>query len=109
MTREEAIQNLKSHKSAFQHDFGWDFSTTEALDMAIEALKDKYIIHADGHIEPLRKEACWVPIDQEPHETWKCGLCGFVLDTSSWRNPEVCRDSYKYCPSCGAKMKNADE
>lgn len=56
-------------------------------------------------VTPEQKKGVWVAIDQEPHETWECGLCGFVIDASSWRNPEERRDSYKYCPHCGAKME----
>lgn len=54
---------------------------------------------------PKQRTGHWVEIDEEPHETWECGLCGFVIDAGSWRNPEACRDSYKYCPNCGAKME----
>ena len=60
-------------------------------------------------VTPKQRTGAWIGIDEEPHETWECGLCGFVIDASSWRNPEARRDSYKYCPSCGARMEGESE
>ncbi len=68
----------------------------------------EYRVYADGRIEPEQKTSAWVAIDQEPHETWECGLCGFVIDGSGCIDPDAYRDIYKYCPNCGAKME-ADE
>lgn len=66
-----------------------------AIHSAIEELKQ-------------RKTSVWVAIDQEPHETWECGLCGFVIDGSCCIDPDEYRDIYKYCPNCGAKMESEE-
>lgn len=55
-------------------------------------------------VTPKQKTSVWVAIDQEPHETWECGLCGFVIDGSGCIDPDEYRDIYKYCPHCGCKM-----
>jgi len=60
-------------------------------------------------VTPKQKTSVWVGIDQEPHETWECGLCGFVIDGSGCINPDKYRDIYKYCPHCGAKMESEDK
>ena len=56
-------------------------------------------------VTPKQKKGVWVAIDQEPHETWECDLCGFVIDGSGCIDPDEYRDIYKYCPNCGAKMQ----
>lgn len=60
-------------------------------------------------VTPKQRTSVWVGIDQEPHETWECGLCGFVIDGSGCIDPEEYRDIYKYCPNCGAKMEGVSE
>lgn len=49
MTREEQIAELIRHRKEVQNDFGWNTSTLNALDAAIEALK----------AEPNIKEKAW--------------------------------------------------
>ena len=50
------------------------------------------------------KTGHWIAIDEEPHEVWECDHCGFVIDGSGCIDPYDYRDTYKYCPNCGAKM-----
>ena len=40
-TIDDAVANLKRHKEEFKHDFGWNTSTLQSLDMAIKIL-EKY-------------------------------------------------------------------
>ena len=39
MTIDEAINELQKHKNEIQHDFGWNRSTIEAIDFALNALE----------------------------------------------------------------------
>lgn len=82
MTREDAIQIL-STRDAHGVLCGYTSGVTEALDMAIEALKDR------------------------PHGEWKhtitwqpyCSNCEYVFDEDEEYSP-----FWKFCPMCGAEM-----
>lgn len=56
-------------------------------------------------VTPKQKTGCWVEVDDEPHEVWECDHCGFVIDGSGCIEPYEYRDTYKFCPNCGAKME----
>lgn len=43
----------------------------------------------------------WVPIDDEPHETFECDNCGFIVEED-----EPAKRLPKYCPECGYRMGN---
>lgn len=109
MTNEQAIGHLAVYLDQAGMDVRLSPEDTAAIAMGIEALKKKYIVHADGRIEPEQKTGVWVAIDQEPHETWECNMCGFVIDGSGCIFPDEYRDTYKYCPNCGAKMMEVDK
>ena len=73
------------------------YGTNRGLSLAIEAIED---------LPPVtQKSGVWVEIDDEPHEVWECNHCGFVIDGSGCIEPYEYRDTYKYCPNCGAYMK----
>lgn len=55
-------------------------------------------------VNPQPKTGHWVDIDEEPHEVWECDHCGFVIDGSGCIDPYDYRDTYKFCPNCGAMM-----
>ena len=55
------------------------------------------------------KTGHWIGIDEEPHEVWECDHCGFVIDGSGCIDPYDYRDTYKYCPYCGARMVEEQE
>lgn len=57
-----------------------------------------------SNIQP--KTGHWIDIDEEPHEDYECDNCGYVVSTYT-ANIEP-HTEYKYCPNCGAKMKEVD-
>ena len=70
----------------------------EMVDAMIEGIQ---------HLPPVKsqpKTGHWVDIDEEPHEVWECDHCGFVIDGSGCIDPYDYRDTYKFCPNCGAMM-----
>ena len=89
MTKEEAIQIL-STRDAHGVLCGYTSGVTEALDMAVEALKDR----------PMGE---WV--DKGGYS--ECSECGEVA-----QNVELCDCVYErltnYCPNCGAMMRRKD-
>lgn len=60
-------------------------------------------------VKPQENTGHWIGIDEEPHEVWECDHCGFVIDGSGCIDPYDYRDTYKYCPYCGAKMIEPQE
>lgn len=57
---------------------------------------------------PIRPKGAWTAIDEEPHETWECDHCGFVIDCSGCVDPTEYRDTFKFCPRCGTEMVKAE-
>lgn len=83
MDNNEAINYLsKEGKSVFHHDA----DMLQALDMAIEALKE-------------RPKGEWTPSFKNIE--YKCSICGRVVNRGAWE--EVTKE-FPYC-HCGAKMK----
>ena len=96
MTREEAIEIVKSAFSAWESEFrvpNDDWSEEhEALDMAIEALKNETILSAD------RPRGKWIIHGEPPWYVRECSECGAKWHQwSGGSNPN-------YCGNCGAKM-----
>lgn len=60
-------------------------------------------------VTPAERTGHWVEIDDEPHEVWECDNCGFVIDGSGCVDAYDYRDTYKFCPNCGAKMFEPQE
>lgn len=90
MTREEAHKKLADHLICFRHDFGWDVSTIQAIEMGIEALS------AD------REKGEWIyneftPDPYNTNHSFKCSECGCVI-----------LEKTKFCPNCGADMRKGD-
>ena len=90
MTNEEAIKRIREHQIIHQTKEPRAIFITEALDMAIEALK----------AEPKRGE--WRHYEGE----LTCSVCGasFYDDIMEYCGDEV----PKFCPNCGAKMFDKD-
>jgi rubrerythrin len=99
MTNQEAIRILDGLKpnTAIAQGNETAYDIGQALSMAIKALEQ----------EP--KTGHWIDTDEEPHEVWECDHCGFVIDGSGCIEPYEYRDTYKYCPNCGAKMFEPQE
>lgn len=60
-------------------------------------------------LEQEPKRGHWIGIDEEPHEVWECDHCGFVIDGSGCIDPYDYRDTYKFCPNCGADMREVEK
>ena len=120
MTREEAIQRLKTTDAC-------DSELCEALDMAIKALEQmpcgdfisrEYVIKLLENTKRTRKEITnriyevqsvspqpkmgrWIYTgDYITDGMLKCSECGFEHDVS---------ERFSYCPNCGAKMQEVEE
>ena len=87
MTREEAIQRLKANRDAMYFP-----ETVKALDMAIEALKDRH-------------KGEWVDIDNY-YRLATCSHCHKVTMFEKWGEYTK---PYNFCPNCGARMKGGDD
>lgn len=94
MNKEEATRLLPRVKLAYgTANFTRDsYTAHEWFETVEKALKQ----------EP--KTGHWIGIDEEPHEVWECDRCGFVIDGSGCIDPYDYRDTYKFCPNCGARM-----
>ena len=57
-------------------------------------------------VMPTRPKGQWIGIDEEPHEDYECGRCGYVCSTFTANIKPS--EEYKYCPNCGAEMKEGD-
>ena len=73
-----------------------------------DAQKFKETIKALSPVTPIRPKGAWTAIDEEPHETWECDHCGFVIDCSGCVDPTEYRDTFKFCPRCGTEMVKAE-
>lgn len=100
MTSEEAIEVLRylDDQCIWQEDciqVGGCNHCKEAINMAIEALKD-------------RPQGKWIKTsDGDGWNDWyvfKCPLCGATIEDRQYRSWE-----YNFCPNCGAKMKGGAE
>ena len=99
MTREEAIQIL-STRDAHGVLCGYTSGVTEAIDMAIEALKEEQI----G--EWVRKEKEINDCDGHRAYYWyECSVCGSSPPKDTWKNEW----HSSYCPNCGARMIGGDD
>lgn len=88
MTKEEAIKIL-STRDAHGVLCGYTSGVTEALDMAIEALRDKpkgeWILECDG--------------GGECDNLYRCSHCGQEVGCEEYDKP-------KFCGECGADMRD---
>ena len=79
--REYIVENQADHEYA------------EPIDMAIEALKKQ------------------IPL--EPIETWYdsfvCPICNGFTTCQKWKNGNPYNAEFKYCPTCGQKLKQEVE
>ena len=53
--------------------------------------------------QPMRKKGQWVPIDDFPHEVWKCDCCGHIYEYED--DPD---ELPNFCPNCGADMREPE-
>lgn len=100
MNTEEAIKVLGNFKRFISGGGATSRTDTEAIDIAIEALKEKPRIKS--------KWVKWWGILEDPEFTVyhtphaKCGNCNTELDPGMvYETPYM-----KFCPICGAEMEN---
>lgn len=99
MKREEAIDIFEHNWTRLENHDYTEEELNEALDMAIEALKQK---PKTGHWE-------WVQYDYNPRlGNWHCSKCRCVIVACVDKNEKSGIPLYKYCPNCGAEMKEGD-
>ena len=101
MTMDEAIQKLRSIYSNIND--GYNYDKLDALEMAIEALKNKSVVHAH-----------WIhKTDEYGIDTITCSKCKEEGDISSfdyyYRGGKIRTADSKFCPHCGALMDEGDE
>ena len=107
MTPEEAISRIKAHMEIHKLKEPQAVYTTEALNMAICALKEVQQYRKIGTVEECR-EAVEKQKPNKPHRNYKkfSGLwckCGWYL------GQKQCLD-IKYCPNCGQAIdENLEE
>ena len=101
MTNEEVIKILKARKDCESESCPSDvacYQCNEAFNVAIETLKQQN-----------QKEGHWVW--DKDSEAYRCSLCNhFPWRVNTQENDEVFielnrTNAYKFCPTCGAKMK----
>jgi rubrerythrin len=84
MTREEATFYIKELQKAYA---SMDKKVAEAVDMAIEALRDtqkgEWVLECDG--------------GNECDNLYKCSICGFECGCEEYDKPN-------FCPNCGCQM-----
>ena len=71
-----------------------------------DAQSFKKTIKALPSVIPIKTKGAWIGIDEEPHETWECDHCGFVIDCSGCVDPTEYRNTFKFCPNCGVDMRD---
>ena len=96
MDNEKTIAVLNSHKVHWERLLrenicdkteGEEF--IEALDKAVKALEE-------------RPTAEWIDDDDNLSENTECSICNFYM-------LKEFKKKYKYCPNCGARMKESEE
>lgn len=96
MNKEEAIQIL-STRDAHGVLCGYTSGVTEALDMAIEALKDK----PSGEWKRLIEYMSESDEGLITFDGYRCSVCGVKVFVDEFR-------FWHYCPNCGAMMENKE-
>ena len=102
MTNKEAIKILNGIRSDILPNDGVKRTEDVAFDLAIKALelasKPVFMAHTDGKIEVIRTRGKWectkqggIPI------TDRCTNCNYKM---KWYT-----NKHKYCPNCGADMR----
>ena len=95
MTNYEAANALIDHQKVFSHDFGWNTTVLDALDVAIKTLRD---------VRPVVRGK-WKHMSGDE---WCCSNCGYVISTEgSWEHPLHDREKF-FCERCGADMREVE-
>jgi hypothetical protein len=89
ISREEAIFELSLVKAVVL-DPDFNSRAVEAIDMAIEALK-----------QPERPKGRWIGMPRMGVHDMCCSNCRYSSGIRFWNSP--------YCPNCGADMRGEEE
>ena len=64
-------------------------------------------------IEPERKKVKWKEYDsdEDKYDVIKCPCCMhmFTVDSYHWTDIGFVKDDFKFCPNCGADMREGEE
>lgn len=116
MTREEAIERMEMLRQQYEVAL----LTTQAIDMAINALQTEGVGRYEKAMQKLREmpkylsgvkekqikkipsevvQGTWIDVENEPY--CECSVCGAYIDNLD--------DDYAFCPRCGADMRGDRE
>ena len=93
ISREEAIDKMRSLKSRFRAKNDWDSGYDTAIAQAFEYIKRVPVVD----VQPVIHSR-WIPMDDGTYNAY-CENCGQERGSKSWN-----KNDFKYCFGCGAKM-----
>ena len=98
ISREEAIDKMRSLKSRFRAKNDWDSGYDTAIAEAFEHIKR--VPAAD--VQPV-KHSRWISTNDGTFNAY-CENCGQERGSKAWN-----KNDFKYCFGCGARMDGDDD
>lgn len=99
ISREAAIDKMRSLKSRFRAKNDWDSGYDTAIAEAFEHIKRVPV----ADVQPV-KHGHWEEEDTMPYDNFVvCSECGMNLSYQNYTKEEW-QESFRYCPCCGARM-----
>ena len=70
-------------------------------------------LNALSSVTPKRKKGKWIEYDsdEDKYDVIKCPCCKhtFIVDAYHWTDIGSVKDDFKFCPNCGANMRQREE
>lgn len=93
-------------------DKHWPFTKEEQSKHGIADMAKSEMLYVLGKmptIEPERKKGRWAEFDsdEDKFDIIKCSCCKhtFTVDSYHWTDIGFVKDDFKFCPNCGADMR----